>query len=435
MRNWFIFSASERWREDDTEHEHYADSGGKSGGQKEKLAYTILAASLAYQFKLEWGRGAVQDVPVRGHRRGVRPGTRTSPTRFGLELFRRLGLQLLIVTPLQKIHVIEPYVSAVGFVDNPDERYSRLQTLTDRGVPGAADRPGRAREGDRPQRARALGGRELEVPPVAWTRPEDVRAALRRKWQSGALLTAFAEVPTGSRWASRCAARARARSAAASAKSRTGRRSGNGPGWVNCGSSTRRSAVGTSDPTSSRAGPGSTATTRRGELLGVLAEVRRFTELAEATRESCPRLVPWLGRRPMKRSSCRRCWEQVLGTVRWVDERQRPGMYLRQVDVPGVDSKFIEGTAGVLTELLDLQLDPDRVDAAAVDFSARYGFRRKPGYVRFRCADLSGAGFCGFSEMSVRLDELAAAPPGITRVYVVENEITYLAFPLAGVSW
>lgn len=49
VRNWFLFGASERWHEDDTEHEHYSDSGGKSGGQKEKLAYTILAASLAYQ--------------------------------------------------------------------------------------------------------------------------------------------------------------------------------------------------------------------------------------------------------------------------------------------------------------------------------------------------------------------------------------------------
>lgn len=49
VRNWFLFAASERWREDDSEYEHYSDSGGKSGGQKEKLAYTILAASLAYQ--------------------------------------------------------------------------------------------------------------------------------------------------------------------------------------------------------------------------------------------------------------------------------------------------------------------------------------------------------------------------------------------------
>jgi uncharacterized protein YPO0396 len=37
---------------------------------------------------------------------------------------------LLIVTPLQKIHVIEPYVSVVGFVDNPRQNNSRLQTLT-----------------------------------------------------------------------------------------------------------------------------------------------------------------------------------------------------------------------------------------------------------------------------------------------------------------
>jgi len=49
------FAASERWQEDNSEHEHYTDSGGKAGGQKEKLAYTVLAASLAYQFGLEWG--------------------------------------------------------------------------------------------------------------------------------------------------------------------------------------------------------------------------------------------------------------------------------------------------------------------------------------------------------------------------------------------
>ena len=129
MRNWFIFSASERWREDDAEYENYTDSGGKSGGQKEKLAYTILAASLAYQFKLEWGAARSKTFRFVVIDEAFGRGSDES-TRFALELFRRLGLQLLIVTPLQKIHVIEPYVSAVGFVDNPDSNYSRLQTLT-----------------------------------------------------------------------------------------------------------------------------------------------------------------------------------------------------------------------------------------------------------------------------------------------------------------
>ena len=145
-----MFSASERWREDDTEYEHYTDSAGKSGGQKEKLAYTILAASLAYQFKLDWGAARSRTFRFAVIDEAFGRGSDES-TRFALELFRRLGLQLLIVTPLQKIHVIEPYVSAVGFVDNPDEQLFAAVDADDRGVPGAADRPGRAREGDRPQ--------------------------------------------------------------------------------------------------------------------------------------------------------------------------------------------------------------------------------------------------------------------------------------------
>jgi uncharacterized protein YPO0396 len=129
VRNWYTFAVSERYREDDEEYEHYADSGGKSGGQKEKLAYTILAASLAYQFRLEWGAAKSRTFRFAVIDEAFGRGSDES-TRFALELFGRLGLQLLIVTPLQKIHVIEPYVSAVGFVDNPRSNDSRLQTLT-----------------------------------------------------------------------------------------------------------------------------------------------------------------------------------------------------------------------------------------------------------------------------------------------------------------
>ena len=129
VRNWFTFSASERWREDDIEHEHYTDSGGKSGGQKEKLAYTILAASLAYQFGLEWGEVSSRTFRFVVIDEAFGRGSDES-ARFGLELFKRLGLQLLIVTPLQKLHIIEPYVSTVGFVHNMDGRSSRLRNLT-----------------------------------------------------------------------------------------------------------------------------------------------------------------------------------------------------------------------------------------------------------------------------------------------------------------
>jgi uncharacterized protein YPO0396 len=129
VRNWFVFSASERWRDDGREHEHYTDSGGKSGGQKEKLAYTVLAASLAYQFGLEWGETRSRSFRFVLIDEAFGRGSDES-TRYGLELFRRLSLQLLIVTPLQKIHVIEPYIASVGFVHNDDGSRSMLRNLT-----------------------------------------------------------------------------------------------------------------------------------------------------------------------------------------------------------------------------------------------------------------------------------------------------------------
>ncbi|MCY1364135.1 putative exonuclease SbcCD, C subunit [compost metagenome] len=129
VRNWFVFAASERWREDDSEHEHYSDSGGKSGGQKEKLAYTVLAASLAYRFGLEWGATRSRTFRFVVIDEAFGRGSDES-ARYGLELFKKLNLQLLIVTPLQKIHIIEPYVASVGFVHNQQGRESMLRCLS-----------------------------------------------------------------------------------------------------------------------------------------------------------------------------------------------------------------------------------------------------------------------------------------------------------------
>jgi len=129
VRNWFSFSASERWQEDGSEREFYSDASGKSGGQKEKLAYTILASALAYQFGLEWG--AVQSRSFRFVviDEAFGKGSDES-TRYGLELFKKLHLQLLIVTPLQKIHVIEDYIRSVHFVHNEGGSNSVLRNLS-----------------------------------------------------------------------------------------------------------------------------------------------------------------------------------------------------------------------------------------------------------------------------------------------------------------
>jgi len=129
VRNWVNFHAVERYINDNTEKEFYSDSSGKSGGQKEKLAYTILASALAYQFGLEWGRAKSRSFRFAVIDEAFARGSDDS-TRYGLELFKKLNLQLLIVTPLQKINIIENYIDAVHYIHNEGGNNSIVRNLT-----------------------------------------------------------------------------------------------------------------------------------------------------------------------------------------------------------------------------------------------------------------------------------------------------------------
>jgi hypothetical protein len=257
-----------------------------------------------------------------------------------------------------------------------------------------------------------------------WTRPADVRAAVRKKWDSGALLARFA---AGQDWEP-LSIPIRGPSAR-----QIGERLAEVRQWAAEWAEAARGPLRVEYKQVGGRHFGANSIPCRAwldgydeawALLKVGPDVRRLNELMEAARGT--RLIPWLTGHPMRALRLAGAWDKLLDTVRWIEQRQAPGMYLRQIDVPGVDTKFIERHKGVLTELLDAQLDPSRVEVAAADFAGRYGFLRRPGYVRFRVA----GGFRGFSELSVRTNELAAAPDGLTRAYVIENEITYLAFPV-----
>ena len=128
-RQWFLFNVSERYRADDAEKEFYAGTSGKSGGQKEKLAYTILASALAYQFGLNYQEEQSQSFRFVVIDEAFGRGDDES-TQFGLDLFKKLNLQLLIVTPMQKIHVIENYIHSVHYVSNPEGNESQIRNLS-----------------------------------------------------------------------------------------------------------------------------------------------------------------------------------------------------------------------------------------------------------------------------------------------------------------
>lgn len=168
--------------------------------------------------------------------------------------------------------------------------------------------------------------------------------------------------------------------------------------------------------------------------LGKRREAERYRALCDTTAQRQPALLAWLARRPLRALELGEAWPLLLDVVAWMREHPRCGHYLRQVDIPGVHSKFIEAHRAVLGELLDLVLDASAIDAGqtgAGQFNLRYGFRDKPARIRFRVLDDALAILPGTRHADIALDaaSFAALAPAARQVFITENEINFLAFP------
>ncbi|CAN5414602.1 DUF3322 and DUF2220 domain-containing protein [soil metagenome] len=163
--------------------------------------------------------------------------------------------------------------------------------------------------------------------------------------------------------------------------------------------------------------------------LRVGATVTAYRELLDVALAADPGLARWASEHPLRALRHTEEWERVVRTVLWLRDRVGSGVYLRQIDVPGVDTKFIEAREGLLGELLDA-VGCERTPGSGRRLERGYGFAEKPDRIRLRRLD--GAGLlptAPFSDLSVRVDELTDLAPPCTSVLVVENEVTFLALP------
>jgi hypothetical protein len=174
-------------------------------------------------------------------------------------------------------------------------------------------------------------------------------------------------------------------------------------------------------------------------FIGMARQAQRFEALWQQTAAAQTALLAWLSRRPIQALDLADRWERLLAVVAWLQAHPRPGVYLRQVDVPGVDSKFIEAHRGVLAELLDLGLPPEAIETGATgvaQFTRRFGFLDKPVRIRFRLLDpaLPSLPGChdlpsGLPDITLDATSFAALALPVERVFITENETNFLAFP------
>ncbi|MBN2434114.1 MAG: hypothetical protein JXK07_02465 [Spirochaetes bacterium] len=160
-------------------------------------------------------------------------------------------------------------------------------------------------------------------------------------------------------------------------------------------------------------------------------ELRFFKETTSLLIDRLPVIKKWIIKKPLLLTNPDIGWKQCVSLLEWILKNPQPSIYTRQIPVPDIDSKFIEKHRRLLLDMYLSLIEPgDNYDSyEKKSFEDFLGFKKKPILVRLRFLD-SDLFINGLSGISVRHDELDRLDLNPDNVFVVENDINALSFPI-----
>ena len=111
----------------------------------------------------------------------------------------------------------------------------------------------------------------------------------------------------------------------------------------------------------------------------------------------------------------------------WIANHPKSDLYPRQLPVSGLDSKWLDGRKGLLT---DLVAAIQGYSSSDLDFYQRCGLKAPPLLVRMRVLDQAlRARVGGVGDITAPVEDLAGLNLPVSHVFIVENLQTGLAMP------
>ena len=124
--------------------------------------------------------------------------------------------------------------------------------------------------------------------------------------------------------------------------------------------------------------------------------------------------------------------KRIKSIIDWFKIHDPSGMYLRELDIPDADTKFIEQNSNSLCEFLTFVLEfiPNerKLNLEEKTFSRRFYIKEKPRLIRFKVIDKTSADF-KFTDITVDIEEFKKAKINAENIFITENEINFLTFP------
>ncbi len=165
--------------------------------------------------------------------------------------------------------------------------------------------------------------------------------------------------------------------------------------------------------------------------IGKTGEADLYQRLFKDITAQYPELAPLLIEKPLDVLAHEAVWKEFLTIVTYLKQNPCPGIYLRQLEIPGVETKFIETHKPWLVKLLTCVLPKEVINEQTqgpTTFETRFGFLSKPARIRFRFLD-PDLTLMGLTDLEMPQSEFCHLPITPDTVFIVENEITGLAFP------
>jgi len=125
-------------------------------------------------------------------------------------------------------------------------------------------------------------------------------------------------------------------------------------------------------------------------------------------------------------------WDRLLRVCTFFILNPKPKIYIRELYIKGVDTKFIEKNRSILDMLLSSLLDKDSFDETILNlgndgFEKKYHLKYPLPTVRFRILD-NKLKIANLSDISLPINEFEKLNLACKNIFIVENKITTLSF-------
>ena len=143
---------------------------------------------------------------------------------------------------------------------------------------------------------------------------------------------------------------------------------------------------------------------------------------------SFPELKNWIYKYPFK--VLENNWDCLLKVCEYFKSNPKPNLYIRELPIQ-IHTKYIEKNKGIIKELLDIII-ADHINVNEKQFEARFNLKYDEPIVRFRVLDgsISQKYYSGIDDLSIPISRFRSLSLPIQIVYIVENKINMLTFPL-----